>query len=77
MMVVKDRETGALYAHMVETKGLEDKWIVDRIEEDIKDTGHGGTIILLKSDQEPAIVAVQDAVIRKRPGEQSCRRFSI
>ena len=52
MIVVEDRETGAIFAHMCSQKGPGDKWIVRRIGKDLEEMGYGGTRIILKCDQE-------------------------
>ena len=66
MIVVEDRETGAIFAHMCSQKGPGDKWIVRRIEKDLEEMGYGGTRIILKCDQENPIAAVQQEVIKNR-----------
>ena len=67
MIVVEDRETGAIFAHMCSQKGPGDKWIVRRIGKDLEEMGYGGTRIILKCDQENPIAAVQQEVIKNRP----------
>ena len=67
MIVIEDRETGAIVAHMCSQKGPGDKWIVRRIGKDLKEMGYGGTRIILKCDQENPIAAVQQEVIKNRP----------
>ena len=66
MIVVEDRETGAIVAHMCSQKGPGDKWIVRRIGKDIEEMGYGGVRIILKCDQESPIAAVQQEVIKNR-----------
>ena len=66
MIVVEDRETGAIFAHMCSQKGPGDKWIVRRIGKDLEEMGYGGTRIILKCDQENPIAAVQQEVIKNR-----------
>ena len=55
MIVIEDRETGAIVAHMCSQKGPGDKWIVRRIGKDLEEMGYGGTRIILKCDQENPI----------------------
>ena len=43
-----------------------DPWIAGKIKVDIEEFGCGGAPVRIKSDQEPAIVDVQRAVIAKR-----------
>ena len=47
-------------------KGNGDPWIAGNIKDDIEESGYGGALVRIKSDQEPAIVDVQRAVIAKR-----------
>ena len=68
MVVVEDRETGTIVAHMCSQKGPGDKWIVGRIGKDIEEMGYGGARIILKCDQESPITAVQQEVIKNRKG---------
>ena len=56
MIVVEDRETEAIFAHMCSQKGPGDKWIVR----------YGCTRIILKCDQENPIAAVQQEAIKNR-----------
>ena len=41
MIVIEDRETGAVVAHMCSQKGPGDKWIVKRIGKDLEEMGYG------------------------------------
>ena len=56
MLVSEDLATGGIRAHLVSGK----------IKDDIEEFGCGGALVRIKSDQEPAIVDVQRAVIAKR-----------
>ena len=60
MIVVKDEESKSLAAHKCEQKGAADNWIVERIKDDLRTWGH--TELILKTDGEPALVQVQEAV---------------
>ena len=66
MIVVEDRETGAIFAHMCSQKGIGDKLIVRRIGKDLEEMGYGGTRIILKCDQENPIATIQQEVIKNR-----------
>ena len=66
MIVVEDRETGAIFAHTCLQKGPGDKWIVRRIGKDLEEMGYGGTRIIFKCVQENPIAAVQQEVIKNR-----------
>ena len=50
----------------VSAKGDGDPWMAGKIKDDIEEFGFGGALVRIKSDQEPAIVDVQRAVIAKR-----------
>ena len=71
MIVIEDRETGAIVA-----QGPGDKWIVRRIGKDLEEMGYGGTRIILKCDQENPIAAVQQEVIKNRPDVATVLRHS-
>ena len=40
-------------------------WIARKIKDDIEESGYGGALVRIKSDQEPAIFVVQKAVMAK------------
>ena len=58
MIVVYDRATGGIAAHMALCKGTADEWMGGRIVEDIHEFGYAGEKIIVKCDQEPAILRV-------------------
>ena len=68
VMVGKDRKTGAVIAHKVEAKGKGNGYIVKRLITDLEELGYGGTKVIIKCDQENAIVEVQREIIRRRQG---------
>ena len=76
MIVVEDRETRAIVAHMCSQKGPGDKWIVRRIGKDIEEMGYGGARIIRKCDQENPIAAVQQEVIKNRTDAATVPRHS-
>ena len=63
-IVMRDQETGMVSSHLVESKGVKDTWVIEKLVEDIADWGHAD--IVLKTDGEPAIVALQGAIREKR-----------
>ena len=75
-IVIEDRETGVIVAHMCSHKGPGDKWIVRRIGKDLEEMGYGGARIILKCDQENPIAAVQREVIKNRPDVATVPRHS-
>ena len=70
VLVSEDLATGRIRAHLVLAKGNGDPWIAGKIKDDIEEIGYGGAPVRIKSDQEPAIVDVQRAVIAQRGGSQ-------
>ena len=76
MIVIEDRETGAIVAHMCSQKGPGDKWIARRIGKDLEEMGYGGTRIILKCDLENPIAAVKQEVIKNRPDVATVPRHS-
>jgi len=63
-MVAKDDKFKMKFAHICEKKGSSDKWIIDKIIEDIDRLGH--TEVILKGDGEPALQDVLQEVKRRR-----------
>ena len=65
--VGKDEPTGMLTAHHVDRKGPTDEWLIKRLVKDIEKLGR--SVINLKPDGEPAMLALQKAVavLRKDP----------
>ena len=64
IQVARDRRTQMLFAHVVPRKGMVSQHGADAMEKDIEKLGYKE--IILKSDGEPAIKAVQDEVKRRR-----------
>ena len=55
--------------HQCEVKGPTDEYILDRTVRDVNDAGYRGVRLVLKSDQEHAIVSFAEQVAVKREGE--------
>ncbi len=70
-LVLKDEKTGSVFQHVTTVKGPGDDWLMRRICKDVEELGHAD--IILKSDGEPAIVAVQVDVQSKRKGKTLLR----
>ena len=75
MMVMVDEATGNKYMRVVDHKGLAgegaNSWLVKDMHQELKSWGHPGggqNKIILKSDGEPAIVAVREALARCHGG---------
>ena len=63
-LVVKDELSGAVLQYKVKCKGTGDDWVVKKLVRDIEEFGR--TDIRLKTDGEPAIVALQAKVQETR-----------
>ena len=66
VLVSADRKTGGIKAHLVQCKGLGDKWIAAKTVEDLNEFGYNGVDICIKTDQEPAILELQKKVAELR-----------
>ena len=60
VLVVRDRKSKALFSHLVPSKGVEHFYPEHALVRDIKFLGYPSVVI--KSDQEPAIKALAEAV---------------
>ena len=76
MMVMIDESTGNKYMRSVARKGLgpdgDSSWLGKDMHQELKSWGHPGAgrnEIILKSDGEPAIVAVREALARCHGGQ--------
>ena len=65
-MVARERCTGATYGARCLRKGPSDQWIVGRVIEKLGDGGLAEVVLWVKSDGEPAIKALQEAIRLKR-----------
>jgi len=75
MLVVLDERSGSRYARLVGRKGLgsdgEMDWLVEDLLITLKGWGHAGGSaghVIMKSDGEPAILAVKNAVMQRLGG---------
>ena len=69
MLVMVDESTGNRYARAVQQKGVgedgEMGWLVEDMVKELKSWGHpggGDNPLILKSDSEPAMLALRNAV---------------
>ena len=62
-IIFMDEESGCMAAHVVEQKGSADQWAVQCILDDIRMFGH--TDIIMKCEDEPALVQVQREIVDK------------
>ena len=63
MIVMKDRKSGTIKAHLVEEKGV-NAYAIKRVGQDIGLLGYKR--IIFKSDNEPAIIALKEAIKKER-----------
>ncbi len=70
-IVVKDEATGSVLSYRITKKGPGDEWLMKRIVKDLKEWSRHH--IICKTDGEPAMTAVQDALQRLREGRTSPR----
>ena len=63
-LAVKDEISGALLSYDCESKGPSDTWVVRQIVRDLEDMGRKE--ICVKSDNEPAMLAMQKAIATAR-----------
>ena len=66
VLVGVDNSTGNVFAHNVIAKGLTDDWICKKVVRDLEEFGRSD--IILKTDGEPAIKAVQNRIQAIRRG---------
>ena len=66
-IIGKDESTGNVIAHYIEKKGPGDEWLMKKIAKDIEELGRRD--ITLKTDGEPAMIAVQSKIQELRPGK--------
>lgn len=69
IIAITDRKTKAVMAHMVQCKGIKDDWAVRKVLLDIEDFGYAGAKIVIKNDQEPAMVDFQRKIMENRKAE--------
>ena len=64
-LVGVDRYTQAVLAHIVPKKGTEFTWVAAQLERDVRKLGYNGRLVV-KSDQEPAILDLMRKLARRR-----------
>ena len=67
VIVSKDRATRSISAHAVPHKGAGVDWAVDQAIKDLKKIGYYSKVVL-RSDQEPAVVDFLEEIARRREG---------
>ena len=69
MLVMQESEFQIVWAYPVEKKGSSEVWITGQLIEDLETIGLQGDRIVLKSDQEVAIVDLLQDVARQRQAD--------
>ena len=75
ILVVHDSRSSAVFAHDVNRKGMQGS-SVKRVMQDLKDLGYARKDVVLKSDQEPSMRAVIDAVTEQRTENSTVKEHS-
>ena len=75
VLVGKDRQMGTLLAHAVPEKGAGLEWTAKQVCRDLLKFGIGGQVVL-KGDQEPALVSVIEDVVKQRGGGRTVPEYS-
>ena len=65
VLIMYDNVTGAMGAYLTGAKGPID-WVVKAVCRDLEVWGYGGCRIAVKSDQEPAIRSLREAISQRR-----------
>ena len=68
VLVMQESQHRSVWAYPVEKKGATEEWLSAQILDDLETVGLQGEKIVLKSDQEPAIVDVARDISRARQG---------
>ena len=66
ILVIKDMKSKRIFAHAVPSKGAANQWVVKKVVDDIDQLGYGWTRVLIRSDQEPALLDVKRQVREER-----------
>jgi len=66
VVVARDRDSRMMLSEVVPTKGSTGLFAASRVACFIRELGCGGATVILKSDQEPAIVALTNEITRLR-----------
>ena len=66
-LVMKETLCGSVWAYALKSKSVaEDPWIADQLVDDMSTVGMARERVIVKSDQEPAIVELQLEIAKKR-----------
>ena len=67
--VMNESLTSSVWAYAVEHKGSREGWVVEQVLEDLQTVGLKNDRIVLKSDQEPAIVDMMTEIQKRRESD--------
>ena len=76
IMVVKDRDSGAMCSFLVQKKGAAYDYVIKRTMAFIKELGYAAAKMIIKSDQESAIQSVVAKVIAQRTDQPTIPEHS-
>ena len=65
VIVMRDYDSKLLVAHVVPGRGAEVEWVAQQLVRDLQRLGHHARLVM-KSDQEPALVSLLQAVAKLR-----------
>ena len=68
VLVMQESETRSIWSYAVERKGASEEWVIHQICEDIEIVGLKEDRIIIKDDQEPAIIDVAKQIAMNRGG---------
>ena len=74
-IVMRCHRTKSTFAHVCKNKGASDTWIVKRLAKDIDSLGYGA--VILRSDNEPAIIQLQEAIKNQRNAHTKCENSEV
>ena len=63
-VVMRCNRSRVTFAHVCRAKGATDEWVVKKLAKDIDSLGYGS--VVLRADNEPAIVQMQEAIKEQR-----------
>ncbi len=68
VLVMQESETRSIWSYAVERKGASEEWVIHRICEDLETVGLKEDCMIIKDDQEPAIIDVAKQIALNRGG---------
>ena len=68
VLVMQESECRSVWSYAVDSKGLSEEWVIHQICEDIETVGLKDDRIIIKDDQEPAIIDVAKQIALNRGG---------